>query len=429
MKRQKLILTAAFVATLAFTGGLFANGNALQASANTENPITEFSLESGDVVAVGASIRLKNDGQNGVRFPIRIDLDTYLDNADYIAKSGTLIIPADQYVAGTTELTVEGAAANNAISNTETTNQWFQRTITEGEITSEYAETLVYVYNVSTQHLDTDFYVCGYVTGTNGKTVYTDVIQRSLSYAADKAIKSGEYDSYISTLENYLASYTVDFDLTDVQDQTVKYGKTATAPDMSANELFLSWTADGATEFDFATEIKSNVSLTAKVKNAVALSGEYDVDLTNANETLKVANLDGTVQSISIDGTAFDATYANGVVKAEISGVERGFNKTVKITTDTTVYTLTASVWDWVVSNADELQGFINNLNANASAKNVWDYCCLDADIDASGVTSTANYSIYMGVWDGKGHSISGLNIAQGMMYATSNTGSETEHG
>ena len=164
-------------------------------------------------------------------------------------------------------------------------------------------------------------------------------------------------------------------------------------------------------------------------KAEVALTGEYDIDVINAEETLKIASLDGIVESITIGESTVDATYENGVLKADLSSMnlksektatsagELGVGKdaaaetaTVTVTTDTTVYTFTATLWARVVSNATELQAMLNTFNAASSATTYIDAdYCLDENIDATGLTTAVNKAMFCGIWDGKGRVISNL--------------------
>ncbi len=169
----------------------------------------------------------------------------------------------------------------------------------------------------------------------------------------------------------------------------------------------------------------------ALAKKDETLSGTYALDLTNANETLKIASLEGEFESMLVGGNAVTATYdkTNGVIKATITGVTSGKDVTVKITTSTKVYTLTAKAWDKVISNATELQSLFNIFNAvtvepNSSANYTKGNFCLDADIDATSVTSTANKAVFVGTLDGQGHVISNLTAPQGgLVKAMTTTG------
>ena len=164
------------------------------------------------------------------------------------------------------------------------------------------------------------------------------------------------------------------------------------------------------------------------VKEEITLTGEYDIDVINANETLKIANLDGIVESITIGESTVDATYENGVIKADLSSMNLKSEKTatsagglgvgkdaaaetatVTITTDTTVYTFTATLWARVVSNATELQAMLNTFNAASVVTYIDADYCLDGHIDATGLTTAVNKAMFCGIWDGKGHVISNL--------------------
>lgn len=166
----------------------------------------------------------------------------------------------------------------------------------------------------------------------------------------------------------------------------------------------------------------------ATPRTQVTLDGTYALDISNENEVLKISDLDGDVECIKIGEKSYLATYdkTSGSIKASISGVTTGKEVTVKITTSTKIYTLTAKTWDKVISNATELQSLLDIFNAVTSEPNSANYTkgsfCLDADIDATSVTSTTNKAVFVGTIDGQGHTISNLTAPQGGIICTFTT-------
>ena len=397
MKKRNIMYGLSFaVAAFALAGAVSVN-----ATAKAEGSTPTYTLTENDVVMPGASVRMVGDDKNGIRFPVRILLEDYTANEAFIEKTGTLVLPADSYTQST-DFTLTGAASNAKILNNETTEKWFIREETKSSVTTQYAETLTYMYNIPNAHLDTDFYVRGYVTMSDGTTIYSAIESRSMSYVADAALKSGNYEADRTVLEGYLAEYTVSFSETSVPAQTVKYGQTATDPSYSS-DTFLYWTADGETEFNFATEIKSNVTLTAVTKKETVLTGEYNLDLTNVNETLKVAGIEGTVTGVTIN-ESIQGTYENGVIKASVSGLTRGQDYEVKIATSSNTYSLTAKAWDMVISNETELNTlYTTKFNQSTNEG----YYCLDNNIEATTLGTVAPKVQFSGILDGKGHVVS----------------------
>jgi len=164
------------------------------------------------------------------------------------------------------------------------------------------------------------------------------------------------------------------------------------------------WSSDWKVE-DGKLYFGENVVMEKITKAQVALTGEYDLDLTNTAETLKVASLDGEVQEIKINGATVSATYADGVFAATISGLTAGNAYPVTITTSTTIYSLSAKAWTRVISTNAEYKALIASNYDGANNKQY----CFDADIDATGIDSRSYVSgtAVKVVLDGKGHVIS----------------------
>ena len=214
MTKQSLIVS---LAVGALCIGAFGVGNVVTANADATGEETpKFTLTENSFIMEGASIRLENDANgNGIRFPVRLALKDYMDNSDFIVETGTLIVPKTHYTAGC--LTVENALTENSVvEKVETTQDWFKRTIVDANLqTTEYAESLVYLYNIPALQLDEEFYVRGYVK-TATDIVYSAMIDRSMSEVAYSAIESGYYagnTTAISTLQGYLKEYTVAFEV------------------------------------------------------------------------------------------------------------------------------------------------------------------------------------------------------------------------
>ena len=146
----------------------------------------------------GASIRMnKQDGLNGIRFPMFMDAATFNNlTSDATIQSedvtfGTLIIPTDK-LTGT--LDVNTALAKNLVTygyneKDEFVNVWTDCT------DKDYPDCMqgyAYIHSIPDTSLDRNLTAVGYYTVDGGANyVYTQPIERHISYVADAAIKSG----------------------------------------------------------------------------------------------------------------------------------------------------------------------------------------------------------------------------------------------
>ena len=190
----------------------------------------------------GASIRMnKQDGLNGIRFPMFMDdttFNTLTSNATIQSEDvtfGTLIIPTDK-LTGT--LDINTALAKNLVTygyneKDEFVNVWTECT---DEDYPDCMQGYAYIHSIPDTSLDRNLTAVGYYTVDGGESyVYTQPIERHVSYVADAAIKSGDYsEAQMLKLEDFLASYTVKFDVdSEITTQQVKYGKTLSFPEVS----------------------------------------------------------------------------------------------------------------------------------------------------------------------------------------------------
>ena len=183
----------------------------------------------------------KQDGLNGIRFPMFMDdttFNTLTSNATIQSEDvtfGTLIIPTDK-LTGT--LDVNTALAKNLVTygyneKDEFVNVWTECT---DEDYPDCMQGYAYIHSIPDTSLDRNLTAVGYYTVDGGESyVYTQPIERHVSYVADAAIKSGDYsEAQMLKLEDFLASYTVKFDVdSEITTQQVKYGKTLSFPEVS----------------------------------------------------------------------------------------------------------------------------------------------------------------------------------------------------
>ena len=106
-------------------------------------------------------------------------------------------------------------------------------------------------------------------------------------------------------------------------------------------------------------------------------------------------------------------TYVSDVLTlnlADKSNVVSGKGYPLTVVTANGSYTYVAKVWDMVMSDAQELQAFMDIWKDFTAATIVEGNYCLDSDIDATGVVSENKANVFQGVWDGRGHTISNFD-------------------
>ncbi|MBQ8322835.1 MAG: hypothetical protein IJX91_02595 [Clostridia bacterium] len=171
-KKLKSVIATTICAFSCVVAGVgFAIGNNVDASADTATYFCD-----------GASVRIANDGKNGIRFHVRMEKEQYDALGLSELTTGTLVIPKDKL--GASELNIGGATTgyNGAkAANVVTTGEWTEITVATGT----YMESVVYMYDIPESAYGRDFAFRGYYVDGNGAYQYTeDTDVRSLSTVA-----------------------------------------------------------------------------------------------------------------------------------------------------------------------------------------------------------------------------------------------------
>ena len=172
----------------------------------------------------GASIRLAEDGLNGIRFHVRVtsnaektvalDGTTYSESEFKKLTTGILVIPSDK-LAEKEELTIEGATmayASGAKAANVTGDEcvWNFKSDENGNY---FYEATAYVYNIPETSYDRDFTFRGYYSVDGENYVYTknEKNERSVSYVAWNAKNANDYDDqFITQLNGFLAGVEIE---------------------------------------------------------------------------------------------------------------------------------------------------------------------------------------------------------------------------
>ena len=173
------------------------------------------------------------------------------------------------------------------------------------------------------------------------------------------------------------------------------------------NNMFIEDSAD--------TNCPENASFNVYV-DEISLVYKTEVDFDGAQSTyydrennyIKVNAVEKDIEAFYIDGLLIEAEYDNGkVVVSEYNKENIGSSRKhlLEIRTAETVYKYAFEVFDMIISDEDGFQTFVDKLATGTTNGNY----LLNADIDASGITTYASSGTFAGVLDGNGHKISGL--------------------
>ena len=296
---RTLLLSLAFcLATSVFAGTAMLQVNAATADV----------LSADNFKVLGASIRLKGENDatgDGIRFAIGVEKSIYEANADIKNNVRVLMMPT-QLVTGDLEIgeryQPEGSEAYADAEDEKASSVWTLKTVNVDGQSAEYYCTFAYLWNIPDNFYNVNVTARAYYTEDNGETasVYSTEAVRSFEYVADAALddlkaeqETGEdakyvnpvtvgdttmYSPYTDTqrtnIAKYLTDYTVTFKdgLGNTTTETVKYGTAVAMPaeTPACKGDFLYW-QKGSTEYDFASEVTSNITITAK--QSVATSG------------------------------------------------------------------------------------------------------------------------------------------------------------
>ena len=249
----------------------------------------ENTFVSSDLIMPGAAIRMEEDGKNGIRFPVRLTPETYDTYKRKITESGTLIVPKALYEEG--ELVLENVGKSGYdTEKVVTTRNWKSVTVVENEGTEDekevsYMQTLIYAYNIPNNYVNDKFCVKGYVV-IDGKTIYSDMVERSMTDVAIKALPKYENDEDTTALLQGYIKYDVTFDAANGTEnlvQLVDFGGKAVAPDMptpAKSYAFSHWALNGEA-YDFDTVVTEDITLTAVYEQV----SRYEVMLGDGSES------------------------------------------------------------------------------------------------------------------------------------------------
>ena len=290
----KTMLILAFVACAAFAFG---------SSAALDRGYSAYAAAPSTFEMLGMAIRYDGaDGEDGIRFGVKLDLSTY--NAlikDDNAVAGILVTPTDM-ISGES-LTLWTASLSKAkygilYNGADGTNEW--------NVFADHVEGAVYLHGFPEASYNRPVTAIGYIDWNNdgvGATVYhSDTVGMSMSGVALGVLNDYKGKNTFKTtaeeaekLGNYLLDYDVEFYDENGSEytadrQTVRYGNKFTFPSDPEDvdgRPFLGWVkGTGSTEWsadlvDAAAEAKAPVKAALKYKACFGAKVKYTTRLYN----------------------------------------------------------------------------------------------------------------------------------------------------
>lgn len=339
MKNRIGIAAATFAVCLAGAGIAARNTAEVSAEGTATSTLTGYTIDA-------ASIRYiaDEDKGNGMRFLLtmnKTDYEAYAANGN--AELGALMLPSDLLGEGEA-LTAKNAKAAKGVtlkSGDDAVNDWVENA--EGKM-----ENIVYLWNIPAADYDREVTVRGYAYDGSAYKYSENEYEKSVSAVAYALLGQEGQDDTV--LNKFLKEYTVTFEGANADDQTVKYGGKAERPTdpTQTGSKFLGWYV-GEEEFDFNTQIKGDVKLTAKwlegVQTLEKIDDTYygavaalDTDLalgTSVEVTMDVYVASTSDQSKlgSADNFWSDNTSNNPVIILDHANINTNGWKTVKFVT------------------------------------------------------------------------------------------------
>ena len=206
-KRSSLIAVSCLALACVSVGGVLAS-----AQEEAQDPVFSMENEGAFYMVEGAAVKLFKGELNGIdgnamRFVFEMSkaqYDSMIKNEAYIdgVSVNAYVIAEDMIDEGLTTAQ-EIAQDENVVETLIPANKWLLGKSEVYGSTTEVYHACAYVYNVPEEFYDDN--VSAFAIATIGDETLTTTVQtRSMSYVADKALESGEYENDRETLEGYL---------------------------------------------------------------------------------------------------------------------------------------------------------------------------------------------------------------------------------
>ncbi|MBR2375528.1 MAG: hypothetical protein IKA88_04495, partial [Clostridia bacterium] len=421
MKKSKKILLASMLATGFVFGGAMALGsNVASASDSAFNGIDFTKV----VMSDGASVRVANDNNYGIRFQMNMDAATYATLETKDASYGIAIFPADyNYVlsesvifAAESKATLVESATLSDMNNDGTYDMWGS------------------LVNIQPKNVTREFVGIGYVKiGTEYKLANAyqgDIANntRSIYYVAQRAVAENDknaaaakeqyIDTFDTTAKEY--AYTVNHVYKNSAGEVVKtdsqkaYGTLNTT--VTATPEADGWYKYDAENSKISDTLYANGKTTLTVvyeDNSVAAkyNAKY-VKQENGAITLNAANFNvqlAGVEKMYVDGKEVAVTPVSAT---EISIPAAAGVRQIAVYDGDKCYYGDVTVADYVITNQATLQGWYSKISSAKYTVVANDVVCDGTDLVDWG-TWEQNMT---GTFDGLGHTISNANYYGGFL-------------
>ena len=206
-KRSSLIAVSCLALACVSVGGVLAS-----AQEEAQDPVFSMENEGAFYMVEGAAVKLFKGELNGIdgnamRFVFEMSkaqYDSMIKDEAYIdgVSVNAYVIAEDMIDEGLTTAQ-EIAQDENVVETLIPANKWLLGKSEVYGSTTEVYHACAYVYNVPEEFYDDN--VSAFAIATIGDETLTTTVQtRSMSYVADKALESGEYENDRETLEGLL---------------------------------------------------------------------------------------------------------------------------------------------------------------------------------------------------------------------------------
>lgn len=321
MKKNKLVrrvLIGCFGTMMLGALSLGLNGlNEVEAVADTENYFVQ-----------GASVRIADDGDNGIRFAVCYD-----GSVENLEESGTLVIPKD--VLGEKTLNVDNTDARKI----DTTEVWTEYVDENTQTT--YQRSIAYLYGIPAASYSRTLSVCGYLK-FDDKYTYTEVREYSFYDTAASALAANDYktESQKKLLEAYNSKAP---DGTFVDFSTEEAAAVATAQGAPTSYVESYAGGENLVKIEFSGDPAKNYYYTENTAWKASYWKNYYADYTHVTVNVYVENL-APLNALRVDGLV-NNTQTQLALRSNGNGLSEGWNSVSFPMTQEKLGNIDSTVW------------------------------------------------------------------------------------
>ena len=390
------------------------------------------------VMEKGASIRVSDDDNKGIRYQVNLDGTTYQTLEGMGASYGVIIVPAD-YVTTGYELTEANVFGSKYYFEGETVEENAKKIVkVESETLSDFNGDGVYdmwgsLVKVNEANFTREFIGLGFVkVGDNYKFAkFADGKQenntRSIYYVAqimqEKAVDDEEFleiaelakEVYIDEYADVAATnagryaYTVEHVYKDKAGEVVKTESEVLGGDLNGTAV-----ATPKTDVKYVyNEGSSTISGTLYANGKTKLTIVYDDNTQTAQYTGGYEMISSGAVTLDVSKLSKEIAKAVDGTNVILTGVSAGEN-IVQLYTDVAVYEFKCAFAEKVLSTPQDVSTYFGSKAGHDGI-----YAVLSNDIDMSGATIADIDSWGIPKLDGLGHTLANFSTPNGLFGAT----------